>query len=59
MFVARRLISGQRINTYKVLHFMRRKDNRFCALKLDMAKAYDHLEWLYLKLVMICLGFLS
>jgi hypothetical protein len=37
-----------RLITDKCLHYMKKKrasDNRFCALKLDMRKAYDRLEW--------------
>lgn len=48
------------ICAYECLHFMKRsraKSNSYCALKLDMMKAYDMLEWAYLRGIMTKLGF--
>ena len=59
-FVPGRLITDNIFTAYECLHFMKQKkacDLRCCALKLDMKKAYDHIQWNYLQAIMLKLGF--
>lgn len=54
-----RVITDNVITAYECLHFMKSnisKKNSHCALKLDMQKAYDRLEWTYLEAIMKKLG---
>lgn len=59
-FVVGRMITDNIISAYECLQFMKCnkvKNNRFCALKPEMMKAYDRLEWTYLQAIMTKLGF--
>ena len=59
-FVPGRLISDNTLLAYEMSHFLKRKRSRsvgYTALKLDMSKAYDRVEWNFLERILGQLGF--
>jgi hypothetical protein len=58
-FVPGRLITDNVLVAYECMHTIRKQkaNTPFFALKIDMMKAYDRVEWRYLKGVMCKLGF--
>ena len=58
-FTPRRLITDNVLMTFEVFHSIHCHfgRNRSMAIKLDMSKAYDKVEWIFLRRVMRKLGF--
>ena len=57
-FVLGRLIIDNILLAYECIHTMKKKEKRgLCAVKLDMHKAYDRVQWVFLERIMLKLGF--
>jgi hypothetical protein len=59
-FVPGRLITDKALVAFECLHFIEQNTNQgknFCAYKLDLSKAYDRVDWNFLRKVMQRLGF--
>lgn len=59
-FLKGRLISDNIMISFEVLHYLKRKQQgkvRYMAMKLDLSKAYDRVEWSYLDEIMRRMGF--
>lgn len=59
-FVSDRLITDNALIAYECLHHLRyMKEGKRCyaAMKLDMSKAYDRVEWIFIEKMLLKIGF--
>jgi hypothetical protein len=59
-FVPGRMITGNALIVFECLHAIEQGNSKckeFGALKLDLTKAYDRVDWGYLKGLLLRLGF--
>uniref|UniRef100_A0A803PCN2 Reverse transcriptase domain-containing protein n=1 Tax=Cannabis sativa TaxID=3483 RepID=A0A803PCN2_CANSA len=61
-FIPGRLISDNVLISFEVLHYLKWKrlgKTSFMALKIDMSKAYDRIEWSFVEAILRRMGFLE
>lgn len=61
-FVARRLITDNVLVAQEMFHTLKTNESckkRFMAVKTDMSKAYDRVEWNFIEALMLKMGFLE
>ena len=59
-FLSQRLITDNILVAFELMHYLEHKksgENGYMAVKLDMSKAYDRVEWVFIEKVMRRLGF--
>ena len=59
-FVHGRAIIDNILISAEIVHYLKRKrqsNEGVTALKIDMSKAYDRIEWRFLKAIMLIMGF--
>lgn len=59
-FVPKHIIHDNILLAHEVMHYLKtshNKSNKYMAVKLDMSKAYDRVEWSFVEAVMHRMGF--